>query len=97
LHSWLSILTPRGTAGALVAFHTAHKLTLMAHSPRAYAELGRLVAASKSVERAALCERYSAEFMAAMKKLATPARHVNVCNLSPVTCVTAATPIRAAS
>jgi uncharacterized protein YbgA (DUF1722 family) len=50
----------------------------MAHSPRAYAELGRLVAASKSVERAELCERYSAEFMAAMKKLATPARHVNV-------------------
>ena len=68
----------RWTVGALVAFHTAHKLTLMAHSPRAYAELGRLVADSKRVERAALRERYAAEFMAAMKKLAMPARHVNV-------------------
>jgi uncharacterized protein YbgA (DUF1722 family)/uncharacterized protein YbbK (DUF523 family) len=68
----------RWTVGALVAFHTAHKLTLMAHSPRAYAELGRLVAGAKRVERAELRERYSAEFMAALKKLATPARHVNV-------------------
>jgi uncharacterized protein YbgA (DUF1722 family)/uncharacterized protein YbbK (DUF523 family) len=68
----------RWSVGALVAFHTAHKLTLMAHSPRAYAELGRLVADSKSVERAKLRDRYSAEFMAALKKLATRARHVNV-------------------
>ncbi len=68
----------RWTVGALVAFHTAHKLTLMAHSPRAYAELGRLVAQSKRIERAELRERYSAEFMTALKKLATPARHVNV-------------------
>ena len=33
---------------------------------------------SKRIERAELRERYEAEFMAAMKKLATPARHVNV-------------------
>ena len=78
LRALFAMRNPRWTAGALVAFHTAHKLTLMAHSPRAYAELGRLVAASKRIERAELCERYSAEFMAAMKKLATPARHVNV-------------------
>jgi uncharacterized protein YbgA (DUF1722 family)/uncharacterized protein YbbK (DUF523 family) len=68
----------RWTVGALVAFHTAHKLTLMAHSPRAYAQLGRMVADSKRVERAELRDRYSAEFMAALKKLATRARHVNV-------------------
>jgi uncharacterized protein YbgA (DUF1722 family) len=30
-----------------VAFHTAHKLLLMAHSPKAYASLGRLVAEAK--------------------------------------------------
>ena len=30
--------------GALVRFHTAHKLILMAHSPKAYQQLGRLVA-----------------------------------------------------
>jgi uncharacterized protein YbgA (DUF1722 family)/uncharacterized protein YbbK (DUF523 family) len=77
-HRMRALFTSRWTAGALVAFHTAHKLTLMAHSPRAYAELGRLVADSKRIERAELRGRYSAEFMAAMKKLATPARHVNV-------------------
>ena len=32
------------TPGGLVRFHTAHKLTLMAHSPKHYQELGRLVA-----------------------------------------------------
>jgi uncharacterized protein YbgA (DUF1722 family)/uncharacterized protein YbbK (DUF523 family) len=73
-----ALFTARWTVATLVAFHTAHKLTLMAHSPRAYAVLGRLVADAKRVEHAALRERYSAEFMAAMKKLATPARHVNV-------------------
>jgi uncharacterized protein YbgA (DUF1722 family)/uncharacterized protein YbbK (DUF523 family) len=77
-HRMRSLFAARWAVGALVAFHTAHKLTLMAHSPRAYAELGRLVADSRRVERAELRERYSTEFMAAMKKLATPARHVNV-------------------
>ena len=77
-HRMRALFTGRWTAGGLVAFHTAHKLTLMAHSPRAYAELGRLVADSKHIERDGLCVRYAAEFMAAMKKLATPARHVNV-------------------
>jgi uncharacterized protein YbgA (DUF1722 family)/uncharacterized protein YbbK (DUF523 family) len=77
-HRLCALFAGRWTAGTLVAFHTAHKLTLMAHSPRAYAELGRLVADSKRLERATLRERYSAEFMAALKRLATPARHVNV-------------------
>ena len=77
-HRMRALFTGRWTAGGLVAFHTAHKLTLMAHSPRAYAELGRLVADSRHIERDGLRVRYAAEFMAAMKKLATPARHVNV-------------------
>ena len=43
-HRMRALFTGRWTAGGLVAFYTAHKLTLMAHSPRAYAELGRRVA-----------------------------------------------------
>jgi len=77
-HRMRALFASRWTTGALVAFHTAHKLALMAHSPSAYAALGRLVAEAKRIERAELGERYSAEFMAALKKLATPARHVNV-------------------
>jgi uncharacterized protein YbgA (DUF1722 family)/uncharacterized protein YbbK (DUF523 family) len=66
------------TIGALVKFHTAQKLVLMAHSVPAYRELGRLVADSKSLPRAQVRERYETAFMRALKKIATPSRHSNV-------------------
>ena len=62
----------------LVDFHAAHKLLLMAHSPAAYASLGRLVAAGKGQPRETLRGRYEGEFMAALATLATPGRHANV-------------------
>ena len=62
----------------LVAFQTAHKLLLMAHSPQAYQALGRLVAEAKLVPRAELRDRYEAEFMGALGETATTKRHVNV-------------------
>ena len=68
----------RWTVGGLVALHTAHKLQLLAHAPRAYAELGRMVANASTIVRAELRERYEAGFMEALRKIATPARHVNV-------------------
>ncbi|MDO8430972.1 MAG: DUF523 and DUF1722 domain-containing protein [Candidatus Binatus sp.] len=68
----------RWTRGGLVQFHTAHKLTLMVHSPRAYRELGRLVATAKAISRDQLSQRYQSDFMAALKTLATTARHTNV-------------------
>ena len=37
----------RWTLGSLVAFHTAHKMALLAHSTTAYQALGRLVAAAR--------------------------------------------------
>jgi uncharacterized protein YbgA (DUF1722 family) len=73
-----SFLASRFTLGGLVAFHTAHKLQLMAHSPKAYAELGRLVAEAKALPRAELRQRYEQGFMDAMRVLATARRHVNV-------------------
>jgi uncharacterized protein YbbK (DUF523 family) len=42
---WRTVLA-RPTRGALVAFHTAHKFLVLAHSPREYAVLGRLVGAA---------------------------------------------------
>ena len=68
----------RWTVGELVAFHTAHKLVLLAHSTAAYTALGRLVAQAKSGDRAALRERYVAGFMSAMTAIATTRRHTNV-------------------
>jgi uncharacterized protein YbgA (DUF1722 family)/uncharacterized protein YbbK (DUF523 family) len=66
------------THADLIAFHTAHKLQLMAHSPRVYRELGRLVANGRRRNRDNLRHEYEAAFMTALSKLATPARHVNV-------------------
>ncbi len=73
-----SLFGGRWTVGDIVSFHTAHKLQLMAHSPRLYAELGRLVAGAKAVERPTLRVCYEAKFMSALEVMATPKRHVNV-------------------
>ena len=68
----------RWTLGALVEFHAAHKMALLAHSTDGYRALGRLVARGKSLTRAALRERYEEGFMATLAKPATPGRHANV-------------------
>jgi hypothetical protein len=43
-YRWTRLLEEDATPGGLVRFHTAHKLTLMAHNPKHYTEMGRLVA-----------------------------------------------------
>jgi uncharacterized protein YbgA (DUF1722 family)/uncharacterized protein YbbK (DUF523 family) len=73
-----SLFSGRWTQGQLVAFHASHKLQLMAHSPRAYRSLGRLVAGAKGMDRMGFRERYATEFMTALRERATPRRHVNV-------------------
>lgn len=66
------------STGALVRFHTAYKLLLMAHSPQGYRRLGRLVAEAKGFSPETLSERYQTEFMKILEKPATVGRHVNV-------------------
>jgi uncharacterized protein YbgA (DUF1722 family)/uncharacterized protein YbbK (DUF523 family) len=73
-----SFFASRWTLGGLVRFHTAHKLALMAHSPKAYSELGRFVANAKRLARDKVAEHYEFAFMEALKKIATRARHTNV-------------------
>ena len=73
-----SLFAGRWTLGQLVAFHSAHKLQLLAHSPVHYQSLGRLVARSKGMPRPALREQYETDFMTALRALATPRRQVNV-------------------
>lgn len=68
----------RWTPGALVRFHTVHKLTLMAHSVEAYRSLGRITASVRRISRPELERRYTAGFMTALAAVATRARHVNV-------------------
>ena len=68
----------RWAMGDLVRFHTARKLTLLAHVTAAYQRLGQLVAGGKSLLRAELQTRYSTEFMKALRTVATPRQHGNV-------------------
>ncbi|MGC4080911.1 MAG: DUF523 and DUF1722 domain-containing protein [Vicinamibacterales bacterium] len=72
------VFSGRWTVGDVVRFHTAHKLTLMAHSPVAYRELGRIVADAKAQPRAAFAADYQSRFMRALTTIATPKRHANV-------------------
>lgn len=75
---WRDLVARGLTRGKLVAFHTAHKLLLMAHSPKHYAELGRLVANAKAMSRRELEARYGELFMTALKVKATAKKHTNV-------------------
>ncbi len=73
-----ALFSGRWTVGRLVAFHAAHKLLLLAHSPEAYRTLGRLVARVSSGDRRTVRAEYEARFTDALAVLATPGRHVNV-------------------
>ena len=72
-----ALFSGRWTMGALVRFHTAHKLQLLSHSRPRYTELGRLVAGG-AMPRQELASRYEALFMRALSRPATPGRHADV-------------------
>jgi uncharacterized protein YbbK (DUF523 family)/uncharacterized protein YbgA (DUF1722 family) len=65
-------------AGDLVAFHTAHKYAVLAHSPAAYARLGGVVANAGRRRLDDVLTEYGAGFAAAYATPATRGRHVNV-------------------
>jgi uncharacterized protein YbgA (DUF1722 family)/uncharacterized protein YbbK (DUF523 family) len=77
-HRLKALFASRWTVGSLVAFHTAHKLQLMAHSPQAYTELGRLVAGAKALDRSEVERRYRDGFMQGLRAIATARRNTNV-------------------
>ncbi|HET9317541.1 MAG TPA: YbgA family protein, partial [Vicinamibacteria bacterium] len=68
----------RWTQGQLVAFHTTHKMLLLAHLPAAYSSLGRLVAGGRRRDREDLARRYQEGFMAALARPSTRRLHTNV-------------------
>jgi len=76
---WRDMIAAEGKKpGALVRFHTAHKLLVMSHSVEIYRELGRLVAGGKTYPPAELFERYIELLAKALKLRATIKKHVNV-------------------
>jgi len=75
---WRDLVVSGLTRGKLVAFHTAHKLLLLAHSPKHYTEMGRLVADAKGLSPRGLETRYGELFMAGLTVKATAKKHTNV-------------------
>ncbi len=75
---WLELRRKNFSAGALVDFHTRHKLLLMAHSPQIYRAMGKLVAAVKQYKPDEFALIYLAQLMEASSHPATRAKHQNV-------------------
>jgi uncharacterized protein YbgA (DUF1722 family)/uncharacterized protein YbbK (DUF523 family) len=75
---WRGLASGRKSAGALVDFHTRHKLLIMSHSQQHYREMGKLVSRIKSEGPARTCSRYEAMLMHALSLLPTVKKHTNV-------------------
>jgi len=72
------LFQPGWSLGALVKFHTAHKMALLAHSTTRYNDLGRLVAKGSGLPKRELRAEYETAFMSTLQIVATPRRHTNV-------------------
>ena len=75
---WQALCQQGLSKKGLLDFHTRHKLLLMAHSPIAYRELGRLLAQSDNAILDELADRYVERVMEVLKAPASRKRHVNV-------------------
>ena len=77
-HRLQALFRTRWTPRQVVAFHTVHKLQLMAHSTETYRALGRQVAEIKDAPRTGFRDCYAGQFMLALSRVATPGRNTNV-------------------
>lgn len=77
-HRWKDYCAQDGSLKGLVDFHTKHKLLIMAHSPKALRELGRLVAQAKKETIADLRDIYIQTLMPALALSATVKKNTNV-------------------
>jgi uncharacterized protein YbgA (DUF1722 family)/uncharacterized protein YbbK (DUF523 family) len=78
LKRWREALEKKRSMGTLVEFHTHEKLLLLAHSPKHYREMGKLVAGGKSLNMTDLYDRYEGQLIEALGLKATVSKHTNV-------------------
>jgi len=77
-HDFQQLCASGFSVGKLVAFHSRYKFLVMAHSPVAYRELGRLVAQARLFSPGQLAQRYLLELMQALKQQASRKQQANV-------------------
>ena len=75
---WREVVQQKKSIGALVAFHTQHKLLILSHSPKHYQAMGKLVAAAQKNALSALYDQYQTMLMEALRIKATASKHSNV-------------------
>ncbi|MCX5907048.1 MAG: DUF523 and DUF1722 domain-containing protein [Deltaproteobacteria bacterium] len=78
LKRWREILARNPALNNLIAFHTGHKLLILAHSPRHYQEMGKLVARGKEISLKDLYAQYQSLFLQALELKTTPRKNANV-------------------
>jgi uncharacterized protein YbgA (DUF1722 family)/uncharacterized protein YbbK (DUF523 family) len=77
-HRWRQLTRGRVRAADLVAFHSRHKLLLMAHSEPHLRTLGRLVGRAGSARLAEVLREYAERLFAGLRVKATTRKHTNV-------------------
>jgi uncharacterized protein YbgA (DUF1722 family)/uncharacterized protein YbbK (DUF523 family) len=77
-YRWQQMLDENPTPGGLVKFHSGIKMSLLAHSPRHYREMGQLVANAGSMPWDEITKQYGEQMMDGLKVMSTPGKHVNV-------------------
>jgi uncharacterized protein YbgA (DUF1722 family) len=75
---WRDVLGGARSRGALVDFHTRHKLLIMAHSPRHYREMGKLTADVKAIGTETAFARYGDLLVEALRLKTTAKKHADV-------------------
>ena len=78
MQRWYALNEKRPSQGALVRFHTRHKLLVMAHSQKHMVALGRLVAGGKRLPSRELFERYFEMLMEALRLKSSARKNTNV-------------------
>lgn len=77
-HNWQVLRREGLSAAGLIDFHSRYKYTLMAHSPKDYQTLGRMLADAGRQDAEALGERYFTCLMQALQQPATRKTNTNV-------------------
>ncbi len=78
LKRWRERIANGKTRGALVDFHSRHKLLILSHNPEIYRQMGKLVAGQTGLDIKESYAEYLALLMKGLRLKTTVAKHVNV-------------------
>ena len=78
LRRWRDALKKKESRGSLVNFHAGHKLLLLAHSPKNYQAMGKLVTGQKSIPLREVLEQYQGRLLETLSIKTTVKKNVNV-------------------